>query len=148
VPGIRELGESGLGINLAVSINAADDGTRDMLMPINRKYPLRELVRALKAYPLAPRRRITIEYVMIKGVNDSVPDALKLAALLRGLRCKVNLIPFNEHGGSRFKRPDAGAVARFQETLAARNYTAFIRDSRGSDILAACGQLRADREIA
>lgn len=143
VPGIRALGESGLGVNLAVSMNAADDATRDILMPINSKYPLSGLIRALKEFPLAPRRRITIEYVMIKGVNDSRSDALKLAALLRGIRCKVNLIPFNEHGGSRFRRPDMGAVLKFQEVLAAQRYTAFIRDSRGADILAACGQLRA-----
>jgi 23S rRNA (adenine2503-C2)-methyltransferase len=148
VPGIKKLGESGLGVNLAVSINAADDATRDMLMPINRKYPLRDLMRALKDFPLAPRRRITIEYVLLKGVNDSVSDAARLAVLLRGLRCKVNLIPFNEHEGSTFRRPDEGAVLRFQQTLAARHYTAFIRESRGTDILAACGQLRADREIA
>ena len=98
---------------------------------------------ALKKFPLAPRRRITVEYVMLKGVNDSVADAKRLSVLLRGLRCKVNLIPFNEHKGSVYRRPDERAVHAFQETLAAAHYTAFIRDSRGADILAACGQLRA-----
>ena len=143
VPGIKALGESGLGVNLAVSLNAATDAVRDKVMPINRKYPLKELIKALKAYPLAPRRRITIEYVMLAGVNDTLSDARTLATILRGLRCKVNLIPFNEHTGSEFRRPELSAVLAFQDELHARNLTAFIRESRGADILAACGQLRA-----
>jgi len=143
IPGINALAESGLGINLAVSINAPNDEIRLGIMPVDKKYPLRELIKALKAYPLAPRRRITIEYVMLKGINDGVKHAKELAVLLRGLRCKVNLIPFNEHEGSPYKRPDTGAVHAFQKALAEKNYTAFIRDSRGADILAACGQLRA-----
>jgi 23S rRNA (adenine2503-C2)-methyltransferase len=144
VPGLRELAESGVGVNLAVSLNAPNDKVRDELMPINRVYPLSELVRALKAFPLAPRRKITVEYVMLKGVNDSVRDAEEVAKLLRGIKCKVNLIPFNEHPGSKYKRPDTRAVIAFQGALGLRNYTTFIRESRGSDILAACGQLRAD----
>ncbi len=143
VPGIKELGESGIGVNLAVSLNATTDEVRDVIMPVNRKWPIRELILALKKFPLAPRRRITVEYVMLKGVNDSAADAKRLSVLLRGLRCKVNMIPFNEHAGAVYKRPEEKAVHAFQETLAAAHYTAFIRDSRGADILAACGQLRA-----
>jgi 23S rRNA (adenine2503-C2)-methyltransferase len=144
VPGIKELGESGIGVNLAVSLNATTDDVRDAIMPINRKYPLKELIKALKAFPLAPRRRITIEYVMLKGVNDSLADARRLTVILRGLKCKVNLIPFNPHPGSEYKRPDRSAVFAFQRELEYANYTAFVRESRGADILAACGQLRAD----
>ncbi len=142
VPGIKALGESGLGVNLAVSINAPNDEIRDRIMPVNKKYPLKALVKALKDYPLAPRRRITVEYVMLKGINDKVEHAAELGRLLRGLRCKINLIPFNEHGGSEFKRPEEASVLAFQERLHSMNYTAFIRESRGADILAACGQLR------
>jgi len=142
VPGIRELGVSGIGVNLAVSLNAADDETRSRIMPINRKYGLGELIAALEEYPLPPRRKITIEYVMLKGVNDSIGDARKLARLLRGVRCKVNLIPFNEHEGSEFERPARDDVMSFQDILHRKGYTAFIRSSRGPDILAACGQLR------
>ena len=147
VPGIRELGASGLGVNLAVSLNAATDLVRDKVMPINRKFPLKELKAALKAYPLAPRKRITIEYVLLRGVNDSPGDAAALAKLLKGVKCKINLIPFNEHPGSEFKRPDEETVLAFQEILRHANFTAFIRASRGADILAACGQLRAAGEI-
>jgi len=143
VPALRELGESGLGVNLAVSLNAATDKVRDEVMPINRKYPLGTLIKALKAYPLPPRRRITIEYVLLSGVNDTVEDAKALTKLLKGVKCKVNLIPYNEHEGSLYKRPDKWAVLAFQEILKSRNLTVFIRESRGADILAACGQLRA-----
>jgi 23S rRNA (adenine2503-C2)-methyltransferase len=143
VPGIKALGESGLGVNLAVSINAPNDEVRDRIMPINKKYPLKTLVKALKDYPLAPRRRITVEYVLLRGINDKTEHAAELGKLLRGLKCKINLIPFNEHEGSGFKRPEAKAVLAFQGRLQSMSYTAFIRDSRGADILAACGQLRA-----
>ena len=143
VPGIKALGLMGIGVNLAVSLNAATDPVRDAIMPINRRYPIAELMAALRAYPLPPRRRITIEYVIIRDINDSPGDGEALAVLLRGIRCKVNLIPFNEHEGSEFKRPDGAAVRAFQERLALSGFSAFIRESRGADILAACGQLRA-----
>ena len=142
VPGIKALGDSGLNVNLAVSINAPNDEIRDRIMPINKKYPLKELIKALKNYPLAPRRRITVEYVMLNGINDRVEHAAELGRLLRGLRCKINLIIFNEHVGSEFRKPEAASVLAFQERLHNMNYTAFIRESRGADILAACGQLR------
>lgn len=144
VPGLQALAESGLGVNLAVSLNAATDEVRDEIMPINRKYPISKLMAALRAFPLAPRRRITIEYVLLAGINDSAKDARALGKVLRGLKCKINLIPFNEHGGSAYTRPGADEVFGFKETLAEMGYAAFIRDSRGSDILAACGQLRAE----
>lgn len=143
VPEIRALGEAGIGVNLAVSLNATTDAVRDEVMPVNRKYPLKALMAALRDYPLAPRRRITIEYVMLGGVNDSLADAKRLASLLHGLKCKVNLIPYNPHPGSAYARPGEAQVLAFQESLHARGFTAFVRQSRGQDILAACGQLRA-----
>jgi len=142
VPEIKRLGESGMGVNLAVSLNAATDEVRDVVMPINRKYPIGELMRALREYPLAPRRRITIEYVLLAGVNDAESDARRLAKLLAGVKCKINLIPFNEHPGSDYRAPGEDAVLAFQQVLHDKDYTAFIRQSRGADILAACGQLR------
>ena len=129
-------------INLAVSLNAADDATRSRLMPINRKFNLATLLAACARYPLKPRRRITFEYILIAGVNDSDEDAQKLSALLAPLQAKINLIPFNEHPGSTFKRPDENRVRRFQEILVNKHYTAIVRYSKGQDISAACGQLR------
>ena len=114
-------------------------------MPISRKYPLLDLLKALKEYPLPHRKRITFEYILIAGVNDSVEDAEKLAELLRGFRCKINLIPFNEHPGADYlKRPRPEKVAAFRDYLVGKGYTAIVRESRGSDILAACGQLGGD----
>lgn len=143
VPEIKALGESGIGVGLAVSLNATTDGVRDAVMPINRKYPIKELMAALREFPLAPRRRITIEYVMLAGVNDTLADAKRLAGLLHGLKCKVNLIPYNPHPGSAYDKPARATVLQFQEFMHSRGFTAFIRQSRGQDILAACGQLRA-----
>lgn len=140
VPEIRRLGKD-IGINLAVSLNAASDNTRDSLMPINRKYPLGELLEACREFPLSPRKRITFEYLLINGINDSIDDAKRLTRVLKGIRCKVNLIPYNEHPGSGFKRPDDGAIDRFQKILINAGYTTTIRTTKGSDILAACGQL-------
>ena len=142
VPEIEKLGNSGVKVNLAVSLNATTDEVRDKIMPVNRLYPIKELLDSCRKFPLEPRRRITFEYVLLKGVNDSVEDALRLAKLLRGIRCKVNLIPFNPFPGSEFKRTDDAAVHRFQKILQDHHYTALIRESRGRDISAACGQLR------
>jgi 23S rRNA (adenine2503-C2)-methyltransferase len=130
-------------VNIAVSLNAVDSATRSRLMPINRTYPLEELLEACRSYPLPAGRRITFEYILIQGVNDSPQDALKLARLLRGIRCKVNLIPFNPHAGSEFKRPAEEAILAFREVLLQKHYTVIIRQSKGGDISAACGQLRA-----
>jgi 23S rRNA (adenine2503-C2)-methyltransferase len=129
-------------VNLAISLNATTDEVRNRIMPVNRRYPIQELVAACKRFPLEPRRRITFEYVMLKDVNDTQDDALRLAKLLKGIKCKVNLIPFNPFPGSEFGRPDDAAVRRFQKILLDHQYTAPVRESRGRDISAACGQLR------
>jgi 23S rRNA (adenine2503-C2)-methyltransferase len=142
VPRFAELGKD-TRIRLAVSLNAADNATRDQLMPINRTYPLEALIDACARYPLAQRDKITFEYILIKDVNDSVDAARRLSRLLHPVKAKINLIPFNEHPASDFRRPDPTVIAAFQETLAAKNYTAIIRHSKGSDISAACGQLSA-----
>ncbi len=141
-PEIERLGRSGLRVNLAVSLNASTDEIRSRIMPVNRRYPLADLLAACRRFPLEPRRRITFEYVLLKGVNDSPADAERVARLLRGIRCKINLIPFNPFPGSEFNRPDGLQVRKFQQVLLDHHYTAPVRESRGRDISAACGQLR------
>jgi 23S rRNA (adenine2503-C2)-methyltransferase len=111
-------------------------------MPITKRYPLKALINACKKYPLRPGRRITVEYVLIEGKNDSLEDAHRLVKLLRDFRCKINLIPLNPHQGSDLKRPSDERVSEFQEILMQNNVRALIRESKGQDILAACGQLR------
>jgi 23S rRNA (adenine2503-C2)-methyltransferase len=140
VPGIYQLG-SDVQVNLAVSLNAADDETRTTIMPVNKKYPIRSLLDACRKYQLPRNRRITFEYLMIAGVNDSVRDAQRLAKLLNGLRCKINLIAFNEYPGSEFRRPAKESIDAFRSYLITHQFTAIVRASRGADILAACGQL-------
>ena len=140
VPEIKRLGKD-TNINLAVSLNATEDHTRDYLMPINRKYPLDTLLKACREYPLPTRKRITFEYILIKGINDSIDDAKRLVNILKGIRCKINLISFNEYPHSEFKSPDKEAINTFQQVLINSNYTSIIRASKGTDILAACGQL-------
>ena len=143
VPQIKRLGESGLQVNLAISLNATTDRVRERIMPaVNRIYPLKELMAACRSYPLSPRKWLTFEYVLLSGENDSGEDARRLVRLLNGMRCKVNLIPFNEFPGAPYRRPADQSVLRFQETLLRAKIPAFIRKSRGNDILAACGQLR------
>jgi 23S rRNA (adenine2503-C2)-methyltransferase len=143
VPKLSNLGRD-TSVNLAISLNATDNKTRNMLMPINRKYPLEKLLDACAGYPLLPRRRITFEYILIKGINDSIKDAKRLVKLLRPIRAKINLIPFNEYEGSEFNRPEESAILNFKEILNKNNYTAIIRYSKGQDISAACGQLGAN----
>lgn len=144
VPEIVRLGQSGLGVNLAVSLHASTDELRDRLVPINRRYPLKELMVALRAYPLPPRRRLTFEYVLIDGVNDQAQDARELVRLLRGLRCKVNLLPLNETPAIPFRRPSHERVEAFQRILKSADILATIRESRGLDISAACGLLATE----
>ncbi len=139
-PGIERLGRESA-VNLAVSLNAPDDRRRNELMPINRKYPLAALIQACKSYPMPRRRRITFEYILIAGVNDSPADAKLLVKTFGGLRCKFNLIAFNEFPGCPFKAPDPRAIEAFQKVLVDHRFTAVLRQSRGKDILAACGQL-------
>ena len=145
---VSKLGDLGRDtrVNLAVSLNAADNTVRNRLMPINRKYPIEVLLEACRRFPLPAGRRITFEYILLKGVNDSEQDAQRLAKLLRPIRAKVNLIPFNAFRGSSFCRPDDGAILRFQEILLHHHYTAVIRRSKGQDISAACGQLSGTRD--
>jgi 23S rRNA (adenine2503-C2)-methyltransferase len=126
---------------LAVSINATTEEIRDWLMPINRKYPLHVLLAALRALPLRRRERITLEYVLLADVNDTQADAERLAALVADLPCKLNLIPFNPHPGSEFRRPDPARVAAFKAALQARHLNTSIRTTRGDERMAACGQL-------
>ncbi len=131
-----------LGINLAISLNATTNEQRDRLMPaVNRLHPLDRLLAACRAYPLPPHRRLTFEYVLLAGVNDTEQEARRLARLLRGLRCKINLIPFNEFAGNPFRRPDDATVSAFQAILKQAGYDVFIRKSKGRDVLGACGQL-------
>jgi len=146
VPAIERFGTESP-VNLAVSLNAADGKTRDLLMPVNRRYPMDRLLEACTRYPLKPHRRITFEYILIKGINDSPADAERLAKLLRPVRSKINLIPFNPHEGSRFERPAPETIDAFLQVLLDRHYTAIVRKSKGQDISAACGQLRGKAGI-
>lgn len=130
-------------VNIAVSLTATTNAVRDDLMPINRRYPLEELMAACRALPIGQRRRITFEYVLLAGVNDDDADADRLVRLLRGIRAKVNLIPFNAFPGSDFRPPLPHQVRSFQQRLLAANVSATVRLSRGPDIFAACGQLAA-----
>ena len=142
VPEIERLGKDfGGNIGLAISLHATDNETRSKLMPINRKYPLEVLMGALRAYPLPKRRRITIEYTLVAGRNDSQPEAKKLVKLLRGLPVKVNLIPMNPIEASSLGPPDWNGVFAFQKILTDAGYSCFIRRQRGDDVAAACGQL-------
>ncbi len=143
VPKMLELPQKAPDVNLAVSLNATTDEVRSRIMPINKTYPIRELMNACRRYPLKPRRRITFEYVLIGGVNDTQADAQRLVKLLRGIPCKVNLIPYNPDDQSSMKRPSEETVLAFQKTIADSNITVLIRESKGQDILAACGQLKA-----
>ena len=142
VPRLSDLGRDAP-VNLAVSLNATDNRTRSRLMPINRKYPIEALIDACRRYPLRSGRRITFEYILIKGVNDRPRHARQLSKLLSGLKAKVNLIPFNPHQGSRLEPPAAAVVDAFQEVLLSSHLTAIVRQSKGGDISAACGQLKA-----
>ena len=131
-------------VNLAISLHAATDELRSRLMPVNRKYSLRQLIDCCRALPIPRRKRITFEYVLLRGVNDSPADAQKLIELLRGIRCKINLIPFNPHRGSEFGRPEIKDVDVFQQILYSHGLQVNVRRPRGDDIAAACGQLQGE----
>jgi 23S rRNA (adenine2503-C2)-methyltransferase len=142
VPEIDRLGaDFGGQVALAISLHATDDETRSRLMPINKKYPLAELLAALKRYPLPKRRRITIEYTLVAGKNDTVVEARKLAKLLRDLKVKVNLIPMNPIDASTLGPTSLDGVLAFQRVLIDAGYSCFVRRRRGDDVAAACGQL-------
>ena len=127
--------------NLAVSINASNNATRNSIMPINRKFPIEKIISACKDYTLKPRDKITFEYVLIEGINDSKKDAEELLNLLKGIKAKVNLIPFNESDKTNFKKPSKEKITAFQKILLKKRVTTIVRKSLGSDISAACGQL-------
>jgi 23S rRNA (adenine2503-C2)-methyltransferase len=148
VPGIRRLGQDfGGKIGLAISLHAPDDAIRDQIVPMNKRFPIRELLQALRDYPLPKRRRITIEYTLIDGVNDEVDHARKLAQLLRGLRVKINLIPMNSIEASSFRAPPAARVRAFREELTSLGYSCFVRTRRGDEVAAACGQLAMSGDL-
>jgi 23S rRNA (adenine2503-C2)-methyltransferase len=140
VPAMQRLVQD-TAVNLAVSLSATTDAQRAPLMPVNRRYPLETLLAMCRALPIPQRRRITFEYVMLAGINDSIEDAARLVRLLRGIRSKVNLIPFNPFPGAGFASAPEASIRRFQEHLLASGVHATIRQSRGRDIQAACGQL-------
>jgi 23S rRNA (adenine2503-C2)-methyltransferase len=144
VPGLRALAGKAPRVKLAISLNATTNETRSAIMPINKRYPLEELLQACRGYPLEPRQRITFEYVLLKGINDTVQDAMRLIRLLSGIPSKVNLIPFNPHKGSEFEPPDEKTIQRFISILESSPITVTLRKGRGRDISGACGQLRAD----
>ena len=141
VPGIEKLGREALKVNLAISLHAASDEVRGPLMPVNRSFDLKTLLAALRRYPLAHRQRIFFEYVLLENVNDSPDDAARLVRLLRGIRAKVNLIPFNDWEGAEFRRPPLPRILAFQSILLDAGLTTTVRWSKGEDIGAACGQL-------
>lgn len=148
VPGIARLGEDFAGkVGLAVSLHAPNDAIRDRIIPMNRKFPIAELMRALRAYPLPQRRRITIEYTLMDGVNDGEQEAHELVQLLRGLRVKVNLIPMNPITASELKAPSGARVAAFQRVLSERGMSCFVRTRRGDEVSAACGQLAIAEDL-
>ena len=146
VPEIERCGRE-LGVMLAISLHAVTDEVRDKLVPINRKWPIKELLRACRAYPAAKNaRRITFEYVMLKDVNDSEADARELCRLIKGIPAKVNMIPFNSWPGSAFECSELETIKKFARVVENAGYVATVRTPRGRDILAACGQLKTASE--
>jgi 23S rRNA (adenine2503-C2)-methyltransferase len=144
VPKIRQCGEE-LGVNLAISLHAVDNDTRDKLVPINKRYPIQELLQACKEYPGSNNaRRITFEYVMLDGINDSPADARELVRLLKDIPAKVNLIPFNAWPGTQYKCSSNNAIHRFAKIINDAGYSSPVRVPRGRDIMAACGQLKSE----
>jgi len=140
VPQMLKMAQA-VNVSWAISLHAPDDETRNLIVPANKRYPLKEILNALKKMPLPPRKRFTIEYVLLKDVNSSRDQAKKLAQVLRGIPVKINLIPFNPHPESSFLPPAPEEILAFQQTLQKAGYTVTIRQSKGADIGAACGQL-------
>lgn len=149
VPMLYELFKKAPEVNLAISLNATTDETRNKIMPINKRYPIKKLIKACKEFPLSPNRRITFEYVLLDGINDSKEDAVRLVKLLSGIRSKVNLIPYNAGSNYQsdtaifFRKPPEERILKFQSILHKAGITVLIRKSMGKDISAACGQLKA-----
>lgn len=145
-PKIEKLGKMNLGVLLAISLHAVDDSLREKLMPINRAYNIESIIKAVKNFPIDQRKRVMFEYLVIKDLNDNISSAKKLVKLLNGIKAKVNLILFNPYSGSQFKRPELNRVKDFQKYLLDRGVLCTIRESKGLDISAACGQLR-EKEV-
>ena len=141
LPAIERLAGEPMIPNLAISLTGATNEKRNELMPINRRYPIGQLLDAIRRFPLKHRQRVTFEYVLLRGITDAPEDALHLVKLLKGIRAKVNLIPFNEAEELNYRRPPDAVVERFQQILIHHNISAFVRKNRGNDISAACGQL-------
>ena len=140
IPGIERLAQEKVRPKLAISLNASSDEQRDQIMPINRKYPIANLLDACRRYPLRTWEHLTFEYVLLGGFNDSPDDARRVARLVSNLRAKVNLIPWNP-GELPYEKPDASRVEEFRRILADKGVLVFVRYSRGQDVMAACGQL-------
>jgi len=145
-PKIRKLGEEKLGVNLAISLHAVDDNLREELIPLNKAYNIQSVIDAVREFPIDKRKKVMFEYLVIKDVNDDLSSAKKLIKLLNGIPSKVNLIYFNPYPGSPYKRPDEETMKKFQRFLLDKGITCTIRESKGIDISAACGQLR-EKEI-
>jgi 23S rRNA (adenine2503-C2)-methyltransferase len=142
-PMIEKLADDGVDVSLAVSLNATTDGMRDAMMPVNKTYPLARLMQAVRYYCDTTGRTVTIEYVLFKGINDSDDDVKRLMELLLDLPCMINILLFNPFPGSSFERPDEQRAFFFRDILVTNGYVTVVRNSRGRDIHAACGQLRA-----
>ncbi len=147
VPRIADFGSEAVRPKLAISLNGPNDEVRSSVMPINRKWNLNSIMAAVREFPLRNRERVTFEYVLLHGVNDSVENARELAGLVRGVRCKVNLIALNPGPGIPFQMPAEGSVVKFQEVLRSAAIPVFVRRPRGRDIYAACGQLKRTVQI-
>lgn len=145
VPKMERLGLE-TDVNLAISLHAVDDKTRDSLMPVNDRYSLKDLLEACRTYPMAKRKRIMFEYILLKDINDSDEDAKELARILRDIPCKINLLPYNESPGIPYKSPSRNRLYAFQKIVRDSGYSVFIRSSRGDDISAACGQLAKQKQ--
>jgi 23S rRNA (adenine2503-C2)-methyltransferase len=144
VPAIEKLAIDFPTVNIAISLHSARNDVRTELMPINKVYDLNRLFTAIKQIPLKAHRRITYEYLLIDGVNDTMEDVIALADLLNSKESKINLIPFNEYPGSKYKRPTEQKIMWFLDHMIKRGFTCTIRTTKGSDILAACGQLKSE----
>jgi 23S rRNA (adenine2503-C2)-methyltransferase len=142
LPGLEALAKQKMPFRLAISLNASDDETRSRLMPINRRYPIARVLDFCRSLRIPPRTRITFEYVLLDGINDSPADAKRVIRILRGIPAKINLIPLNEAPGIPYKRPSDDKIARFQEILMEAGLTVIVRASKGGEIRAACGQLQ------
>ncbi len=148
VPQIRRFGQERVKANLAISLNGSSDTVRGRLMPVNKRYNLAQLVQVCQEFPLEARKRITFEYILLKGITDSIDDAKALIRLLHGVKFKINLIPFNAAPDSEYQRSDWEQIQRFQRYLLDRGVVATLRISKGQDIQGACGQLRSEQGLA